>query len=121
MVSLGNNKWQLRYHLKNFYAQAGAFVSGEVIEQMAFVFRNADGSKVGRSATGGDIYSPVYSANSGFLMKITQPDQPNVLVKTTDQTAVNVWISKLGKLYAILDGDTIHRIVTGKQIGRAHV
>jgi 1,4-alpha-glucan branching enzyme len=109
MVSLGNNKWQLKYHLKNFYAQAGAFVSGEIIEQMAFVFRNADGSKVGRSATGGDIYSSVYSASSGFLMKITQPDQANILVKTSDVTPVNVWISKMGKLFAILNGDTIYQ------------
>lgn len=109
MQSLGNNKWQLRYHLKNFYAQAGAFTSSEVIQQMAFVFRNADGSKVGRTSAGGDIYAPVYSANSGFLLKITNPEQASVLVKTTDITSVSAWTSKYCSLWVVLDGDTIHQ------------
>lgn len=33
---------------------------GETIEKIAFVFRNADGSKQGKTATGGDIFIDVY-------------------------------------------------------------
>ena len=57
MTYMGNDLWKIRYHVKDFYSQGGAFGASEVILQMAFVFRNADGSKVGRSANGTDIFT----------------------------------------------------------------
>lgn len=109
MMSLGNNKWQLKYHMKNFYAQAGAFGASEVIQQMAFVFRNADGSKVGRTSAGGDIFTPVYSSSSGFQFKLVSPEIRSMLVKTSDVTVVSAWTSKYGSIWAILDGDTVRK------------
>jgi len=44
---------------------------GETIQQMAFVFRNSDGSVVGRASDGGDIYADVYQ--NPFQVKFTQP------------------------------------------------
>lgn len=44
---------------------------GEEIEKMAFVFRNADGSIVGRAEDGGDIFYDVYQ--EGLQVKITHP------------------------------------------------
>lgn len=44
---------------------------GEVIEKLAFVFRNADGSIVGRAADGGDIFYDVFQ--EGLQVKITNP------------------------------------------------
>jgi len=44
----------------------------EKIEQMAFVFRNSDGSLEGKTATGGDLYLDVYQ--SRFNVKLVQPE-----------------------------------------------
>ncbi len=104
MTALGNNRWKMRYHMKNFYAQAGAFQSGEVILQMAFVFRNQDGSLVGRTSAGGDIFSPVYSASSSLLLKITLPESKVTLGKSTDLFKVVAWTSKNANIDCYLDG-----------------
>jgi len=58
MESLGNNLHRMKFHLRSFYGVP----QNERIEQMAFVFRNADGSRVGRAADGSDIFYPVYEA-----------------------------------------------------------
>lgn len=47
--------------------------TSEEIEQMAFVFRNSDGSKEGKTATGEDIYLDVYQ--SRFNVKLVQPEK----------------------------------------------
>ncbi len=61
--------------------------TSEGIEQLAFVFRNANGSKVGRAADGGDIFTPVFNGQLTFqlltptpasLMPIT-PGQPLII------------------------------------------
>jgi len=45
----------------------------ELIEQMAFVFRNSDGSLEGKTATGGDIFVDVYQ--SSFNVKLVKPEK----------------------------------------------
>ncbi|MHC1703158.1 MAG: TIM-barrel domain-containing protein [Tenuifilaceae bacterium] len=57
MTSLGNNKYKIEYNIKSFYG----IQDGEQVLELAFVFRNADGSKVGRSVTNGDIFYPINS------------------------------------------------------------
>ncbi|MDX2247260.1 MAG: alpha-amylase family glycosyl hydrolase [Bacteroidia bacterium] len=57
MQNLGNNKHQIKYHIRSYYGVP----LNETVEELAFVFRNADGSKVGRDTDGSDIYYPVYS------------------------------------------------------------
>ncbi|MBK9016117.1 MAG: hypothetical protein IPM82_19780 [Saprospiraceae bacterium] len=47
----------------------------EVIEQMAFVFRNGDGSLEGKNVGGADIYYDVYPDNSVFNMTLFAPTQ----------------------------------------------
>lgn len=79
MTSLGNDKWQMRYHMKSFYQQAGTFKTGEFIKQMSFVFRDAAGNTVGRATNGGDIFVDVYSASSSLLARIVSPETETVL------------------------------------------
>jgi oligosaccharide 4-alpha-D-glucosyltransferase len=57
MTSLGNNKYQIAYNIKAFYG----IQPGEQVLEMAFVFRNANGSIVGRSSTNNDIFYPINS------------------------------------------------------------
>ena len=55
MTNLGNNKHSICYNIKDFYGVP----EGEEVEALAFVFRNANGSAVGRASDGGDIFFTV--------------------------------------------------------------
>lgn len=70
MTSLGNNLFQISFNIGEFYN----FPSNTIVYKMAFVFRNAAGNIVGRSADGSDIYYDVYPENSGLLGKIFAPE-----------------------------------------------
>lgn len=59
MTSLGNNRWRMKYHMRNFYGVP----PGESILKMAFVFRNASGATVGRNSDGSDIFYNVAQNN----------------------------------------------------------
>ncbi|MFZ9970149.1 MAG: hypothetical protein ACO3GK_02435, partial [Bacteroidia bacterium] len=107
MTYIGNNVHKLRYPMKSFYAQGGAFTQGEVIEQMAFVFRNAAGTKVGRSAQGTDIYTPVYS--TGLFTKVIWPEGPAVLGNAGSTHSFEAWASKDCLLILTLNGDTLQK------------
>lgn len=56
MTYLGNYIWRFTINIPQYY---GVPQSEEILK-LAFVFRNADGSKVGRDADGSDIFLPIY-------------------------------------------------------------
>jgi 1,4-alpha-glucan branching enzyme len=62
--------------------------ASEDILQMAFVFRNANGSLAGREANGGDIFLDVFQGGAGFLAVLQSPSG-NALVAPTG-TAIPV-------------------------------
>jgi len=51
----GENRYSLTFHIRSYYQ----IREGETVLKLAFVFRNADGSKAGRAADGSDIYVPL--------------------------------------------------------------
>jgi len=55
MEGLGNDLHRIRFHISSYYE----LPPGTEVLQLAFVFRNADGSVVGRTANGGDIFYPL--------------------------------------------------------------
>ena len=69
MTSLGSNKFQLVLEpsIREFYGVP----ANEKIQKLAFVFRNPDGSKQGKTASGGDIFVDVFEA--GLAVSITSP------------------------------------------------
>jgi len=89
LVSLGNNKWKLVIgpSIRSYYNVP----VGEVIQKLAFVFRNADGSKQGKTDTGGDIFYDVYP--SSLSVNITNPSE-NFLFVDLNAT-LNVEVSSL--------------------------
>ena len=56
-TDIGNNKHTITFNINSFYS-AGSL---DTIKKLAFVFRNTNGSLVGRTASGGDIYIPIYN------------------------------------------------------------
>jgi 1,4-alpha-glucan branching enzyme len=80
MTSIGNNKWQATFNIATLYGDN----TTDTIEKLAFVFRNVDGSLVGRTAMGGDMYLNVYndSLQCGFL----SPQSGSILSATINST-----------------------------------
>jgi 1,4-alpha-glucan branching enzyme len=78
MTSLGNDKWQLVItpSMKEYYGTS----SGDVIEKLAFVFRNADGSKEGKDVGNADIFVDVVNAVL-FAQVVTPSNQFNLISK----------------------------------------
>lgn len=58
--------------------------SEEHVKQIAVVFRNADGSKEGKTASGGDIYVEVHP--EGFAMSFTSNSASNVISEAREIT-----------------------------------
>jgi hypothetical protein len=52
---------------------------GEIVEELAFVFRNASGNLVGKDAAGMDIFYPVYASNGNLLTTFLAPDQTLII------------------------------------------
>lgn len=59
MTSAGTNKWTITIPLSGYY---GTLPTGEVMEEIALVFRNADGTKTGKNADGSDILLAIYNS-----------------------------------------------------------
>jgi alpha amylase-like protein/type IX secretion system substrate protein len=87
MKYIGNNLHQISYKIESFYGVP----QNEVVSKLAFVFRNANGSKVGRAADGSDIYVDLYG--SGFNILIQSPNQQPQFYKITDSIPFHVQAS----------------------------
>lgn len=86
MTSLGDNKWKLLItpDIRGYYGMSNP---AEKVQKMAFVFRNATGSKEGKDIGGTDIFVNVY--NTGLNVNITAPKN-NLIV--TPQTSVPITV-----------------------------
>lgn len=80
MSNVGNDLWELTIgpSIREFYGVP----EGELIEQLAFVFRSSDGSLTGKTETGGDIYYDVYTF--GLNVQITLPETTPLIVEIDD-------------------------------------
>ena len=69
LTYIGNNIWKMSISpdILSFFGVP----SNQTVTKLAFVFRNADGSKTGKTATGGDIIVNVYQ--SGLNMSFQKP------------------------------------------------
>ena len=63
MTNLGNNKFEFRLKPTTFYGVSAAVT----IYRLGFVFRNGDGSITGKTASGGDIFMPIYQPGQQAL------------------------------------------------------
>jgi len=87
--------------IKEFY---GVTSTTEVIKQLAFVFRSADRTREGKTASGGDIFYDV-TPESAFVVKIATPVNYTSLVSSGDIIPVKVNASK-GDSLKIFDNGT---------------
>lgn len=84
MTALGDDRYSISYNIRDYYG----IPSGETVEQLAFVFRNQDGSIVGRATDGSDIYTPVYPEGTGLTVSLVRPETDDFIVEIGDQIVV---------------------------------
>jgi Protein of unknown function (DUF3421) len=86
MTPMGNNRYTFRIgNIRQFYH----LHAGEIVKQLAFVFRNANGSMIGKNANNSDIFinvtnsTPIQAQNGTIVtLNSTMPtlDDPNIVV-----------------------------------------
>lgn len=111
MTPLGNNLYQIKLQpsIRAFYGVPAS----ETIQKLAFVFRNATGTKVGREADGGDIFADVYSAI--FSINIVKPENRALYLKLNDIIPVEA-VSPLADTMMIFMNNTLVKKVAGTTI-----
>jgi hypothetical protein len=87
--------------LEDYYGVA----EGEMIEALAFVFRNGDGSLVGRNADGSDIFYEL--TDGGYSVSIMNPVEGLALMEIGESLEVNGIASELGTLSIVINGDEV--------------
>ncbi|MEM6723079.1 MAG: hypothetical protein AAF598_03515, partial [Bacteroidota bacterium] len=76
MTPLGNNLHRIQFSIPDFF---GIDTTQETVQQLAFVFRNVNGTVVGREADGSDIYYDIFpSSGSGLFVNLT-PNGPEIV------------------------------------------
>lgn len=106
MTPLGNNLYQLKLtpSIREFYGVP----AGETIEKLAFVFRNSDGSKTGREANGGDIFSDVYTAVLG--VNITLPESRSLILQAGDTIPIAATSPLADSLFLYIHNHLVKRV-----------
>lgn len=99
MTDLGNDLHQIIVDIDQFYG----FPAGTEVLQLAFVFRNADGTLVGRADDGSDIYYDVYPVGAELQVSILSPGG-NQIVEIGDQLMIAGEASAPADLSLLLDG-----------------
>ncbi len=105
MTSIGNNKFTLKYHIRTFYG----LPQNETGLKLAFVFRNVDGSKVGRATDGSDIYIDL--SQGGFTVQFKLPATP-VVIKEQDSITISAISSGASVLTLSQNGTQIQQLLS---------
>ena len=109
MTNEGDNIHSISFNVTDYY---GIEPSDEVVE-LGMVFRNVDGSKEGKTSDFGDIYTPIYSANSELLGKFVSPGLDNFVLAEDEDLLVSLAFSK-EVTFELFDNDESILSATGK-------
>lgn len=103
MTYLSANTWALRIgNIREFYGITDPSV---IVEQLAFVFRNADGSKEGKTAQGGDIFVPV--VKSGLQVVLTSNLEGNIITSSSANVTFNITVTQTSDLSLKINDEEI--------------
>jgi len=100
MQNAGMGVWTKTFNIKTFFN----IPAGESILKLAFVFRNAAGTLVGRAADGGDLFYDVYPMGAALQTKFLKPTEKSLLVNSGTNIVVQAAASKSGALRLLDNG-----------------
>jgi glycosidase len=110
MTNIGNNKHTLTFTIRSFYS----LPDNQTVTELAFVFRNVNGSKEGKTADLGDIFVGV-PADQGFTAFFSRPGEDQVLVQLNETIDVKIDANEMAEII-LYDNDQIVEQVTGTSL-----
>ncbi len=103
MTNVSPNVWSKTFNIRTFFN----IPVNETVLQLAFVFRNAAGTIVGRGADGGDMFYTVYPLNTPFQTVFLQPSVPSLVKNIGEQIQVKAAASSLATLTLFDNGNQV--------------
>lgn len=103
MTNIGNNKHQITIDIDQFYGVPGT----ATVLKLAFVFRTANGSIVGREADGSDIFYNLIQANSGLHAQLFSPNNNSTILNLGETLIINGQSSEVCTLSLFEDGQLL--------------
>lgn len=113
MFNMGGDLHRLSFRISTFYGLG----STDTVKQLAFVFRNMNGSVVGRDADGSDIFVPLPGNSGQFQVLILQP-AAGALFDSAAPVLVQGTASDSAELIIRVNGQQIGMPAHGKSIVR---
>ena len=101
LTQTGIDRFVYSFNIKEFYGVP----EGEKILKLAFVFRNADGSKAGRAADGSDIYVDVFENPDDLILLEELPGKDLNVLEPGQSLSIRGQTNRKASL-RVLDGDT---------------
>jgi len=102
MTFIGNNRHTISYNIIDFYGLTG----NENLQQLSFVFRNGNGSIVGRDTDGSDIFIDVFPEGA-FTAAITTPSEPEVILDPVSDYSFLVESSSTSDITLYVNDDVL--------------
>lgn len=115
MAPIGNDRHLIQFTPRDFYS----IPDGEEVVQLAFVFRNQDGSKEGKTTALSDIFIDVPDLDA-FTGKFINPDEEQLVVQQGDQVSISAAIS-MESSYVLYDNGLEILSGTGTEINFDYV
>ena len=98
MTDIGNNKHSIKIHINTFYSVP----SNETVSALAFVFRNMDGSKEGKTTSGNDIFVPI--SQGGYTAYISSHLNAQYFYNQGDTMQMTMVASDPSDIDLLMDG-----------------
>lgn len=111
MVNAGGNLWSKTFNIRTFFG----IPTNETVLKLAFVFRNQNGSIVGRSMDGSDIFYDVYPNDGMLRTKFIQPSTSGFLTQEGSSIEVKAIASASSNL-TILDNGVVMEAGVGTEL-----
>ncbi len=102
MTNEGPNFWSKTFNIRSFFG----IPQNETVLKMAFVFRNAGGSIVGRAADGSDLFYEVYPVGGLLQTSFNQPTKSFFLKNVGESISVEA-VSSLSATLSIYDNGAL--------------
>jgi len=102
MTNIGNGLHQLSLVIDDFYQVPAT----ELVQKLAFVFRNEDGSQQGKTASGGDIFYELTDPNS-YTARFESPADEVTFAEIEDEILLKVVANAESDIDLFVDGQLV--------------
>lgn len=87
----------------------------QVVEELAFVFRDATGSREGKASGGANIYTQVFAENIPFSYQLLSPENTSAIKRSGEPVAINLLTSEQ-VTFRVYDNETLKTTDTGTSL-----